>query len=139
MSMKDGTGNLLHGAHSAVFPTAGPLTVRGRRAARANAELPREDRAPTATPVAALAESGRSRVGTLMGVQILATGSYAPEPVVHERDLAQYGFDADWIVQRTGIHERRHAPPGHGHQRRGLRGRRPLPGRRRGVAGAMWT
>jgi 3-oxoacyl-[acyl-carrier-protein] synthase-3 len=26
--------------------------------------------------------------------------------------LAELGFDADWIIQRTGIRERRHAPPG---------------------------
>jgi 3-oxoacyl-[acyl-carrier-protein] synthase-3 len=47
-----------------------------------------------------------------MGVQILSAGSYAPEPIVTNEDLAPYGFDADWVVQRTGIHERRHAPPG---------------------------
>jgi 3-oxoacyl-[acyl-carrier-protein] synthase-3 len=45
----------------------------------------------------------------LTGVQILATGSYAPPQVVTNADLAQYGYDADWIVQRTGIRERRRA------------------------------
>jgi len=55
--------------------------------------------------------SGRSRLGSLTGVQILATGSYAPETVVSNRDLAALGCDEEWIVQRTGIHERRHAPP----------------------------
>jgi 3-oxoacyl-[acyl-carrier-protein] synthase-3 len=57
--------------------------------------------------------SGRSRLAQLTGVQILGTGSYAPERTVHNRDLAKLGYDADWIVQRTGIHERRQAPPAH--------------------------
>ena len=56
--------------------------------------------------------SGRSRMGTLLGVQILATGSYVPERIVRNEDLAELGYDADWIIQRTGIRERRHAPPG---------------------------
>lgn len=54
--------------------------------------------------------SGRSRLATLTGVQILATGSYLPERVVRNEDLAELGYDADWIIQRTGIRERRHAP-----------------------------
>ncbi|MCU0871538.1 MAG: ketoacyl-ACP synthase III [Pirellulaceae bacterium] len=56
--------------------------------------------------------SGRSRLCSLMGVQILATGSYLPERIVRNEDLAELGYDADWIIQRTGIRERRHAPPG---------------------------
>lgn len=52
-----------------------------------------------------------SMLSTLMGVQVLATGSYAPENVVKNEDLAKLGVDPDWIVQRTGIRERRHAPP----------------------------
>ncbi len=48
----------------------------------------------------------------LTGVQILATGSYVPDDVVRNEDLARLGFDADWILQRTGIRERRCAPPG---------------------------
>jgi 3-oxoacyl-[acyl-carrier-protein] synthase-3 len=55
--------------------------------------------------------SGRGRQATLTGVQILATGSYVPEQIVRNEDLVTLGIDADWIVQRTGIHERRHAPP----------------------------
>ena len=47
-----------------------------------------------------------------MGMQLLATGSYVPDVVVTNEDLqATHGFDPDWIVQRTGILERRHAPP----------------------------
>lgn len=48
---------------------------------------------------------------TLTGVQILGVGSFAPDVVVTNADLAQQGFDADWILQRTGIKERRFAPP----------------------------
>lgn len=48
----------------------------------------------------------------LTGVQILGTGSYAPEYVVTNDDLrASHGFDPQWIINRTGIHERRFAPP----------------------------
>lgn len=53
----------------------------------------------------------RGRMGTLMGVQVLGTGSYLPDNVVRNDDLTRLGCDADWIVQRTGIRERRHAPP----------------------------
>jgi 3-oxoacyl-[acyl-carrier-protein] synthase III len=31
--------------------------------------------------------------------------------VIRNEDLAELGYDADWIMQRTGIRERRHAPP----------------------------
>jgi hypothetical protein len=54
----------------------------------------------------------RSRIGRLMGVQIIALGSYVPELRVRNEDLAALGYDADWILQRTGITERRHAGPG---------------------------
>jgi 3-oxoacyl-[acyl-carrier-protein] synthase-3 len=48
----------------------------------------------------------------LTGVQVLGTGSYAPDVVVTNEDLQRrLGFDPDWIVQRTGIRERRFAPP----------------------------
>jgi 3-oxoacyl-[acyl-carrier-protein] synthase-3 len=54
----------------------------------------------------------RSRIGRLMGVQVVALGSYVPDKRVRNEDLAALGYDADWIVQRTGITERRHAAPG---------------------------
>jgi len=53
----------------------------------------------------------RSRKGVLTGVQILGLGSYLPEKRVRNEDLTQLGCDPEWIVQRTGILERRHAPP----------------------------
>jgi len=46
-----------------------------------------------------------------MGVQIIGTGSFVPDQVVTNDDLASLGCDAEWIVKRTGIRERRHAPP----------------------------
>ena len=47
-----------------------------------------------------------------MGVQVIGSGSYLPENVVTNEDLRiSHGFDPDWIVNRTGIHERRFAPP----------------------------
>src|SRR6478672_938261 len=49
------------------------------------------------------------RIARLTGVQVIATGSYAPPAVVTNADLAAHGYDADWIVQRTGILERRRA------------------------------
>jgi len=59
---------------------------------------------PPSTPVA--------RTQSLTGVQVLGTGSYLPERVVTNEDLRdQYGFDPEWIVNRTGIYERRFAAP----------------------------
>jgi 3-oxoacyl-[acyl-carrier-protein] synthase III len=49
---------------------------------------------------------------SLLGVRILGSGSYVPELVVTNQDLQEtYGFDPEWIVNRTGIHERRFALP----------------------------
>jgi len=47
----------------------------------------------------------------MTGVQVVGTGSYVPDNVVTNEALASLGCDADWIIQRTGIRERRHAPP----------------------------
>lgn len=48
----------------------------------------------------------------LMGVQIAAVGANVPDRVVTNAELqALCGVDPEWIVQRTGILERRHAPP----------------------------
>ncbi len=48
---------------------------------------------------------------TLTGVQIVAVGAYAPEEIVRNEDLEALGCDAGWILQRTGIRERRRAAP----------------------------
>ena len=52
----------------------------------------------------------RGPIHRLMGVRIAGTGSHVAEKVVTNEDLARLGCDPDWIVQRTGIRERRHAP-----------------------------
>ena len=47
-----------------------------------------------------------------MGVRVVGVGSYVPDPVITNDHLfAQFGFDSNWIVKRTGIYERRHARP----------------------------
>lgn len=48
---------------------------------------------------------------TVTGVQILGTGSYAPSGVVRNEDLEPLGYDPEWIIQRTGIRQRRRAQP----------------------------
>jgi 3-oxoacyl-[acyl-carrier-protein] synthase-3 len=47
---------------------------------------------------------------TLTGIQMLSIGAYAPPDVVRNEDLAELGYDEEWIIQRTGIRERRRAP-----------------------------
>ncbi len=54
----------------------------------------------------------QSLVRTLRGIKIAGTGSYIPERRLANEDLAAMGFDADWIVQRTGILARHHITPG---------------------------
>jgi len=52
------------------------------------------------------------RTNSLLGVQIIATGGYVPDVVVTNEQLEQqYDFEPGWIEQRSGILERRHAPP----------------------------
>lgn len=52
------------------------------------------------------------RTNSLLGVQIIGTGSYVPDQVVTNSDLQKSrGFDPEWIEQRTGILERRYARP----------------------------
>lgn len=49
----------------------------------------------------------------LTGVQIVAVGANVPDRVVTNDEMqALCGVDPEWIIQRTGIRERRHAPPG---------------------------
>ena len=54
-------------------------------------------------------QTRQSRIFHLPGIRVIGTGSYVPENVVANEDLASLGCDADWILQRTGIQERRHA------------------------------
>jgi 3-oxoacyl-[acyl-carrier-protein] synthase-3 len=72
--------------------------------------------APRETPLRASQPAGgrRSsrRTQTLLGVQIVSTGSYVPDLVVTNDELAgRFGFDANWITQRSGIEARRYARP----------------------------
>src|ERR1700676_1198279 len=47
---------------------------------------------------------------SLMGVQILGTGSYVPDAVITNEHLQnRFQCDKEWIVKQTGIRERRHA------------------------------
>lgn len=69
------------------------------------------------TPELLPAINGRTlftrRTASLLGVQVVGCGSYVPDNVVTNSDLNQrFGFDANWIEQRTGIMERRHCPEG---------------------------
>lgn len=51
----------------------------------------------------------RSRFGRAVGFRLAGVGSYVPPNVVTNADLARLGCDPEWIVARSGIHERRHA------------------------------
>jgi 3-oxoacyl-[acyl-carrier-protein] synthase III len=68
-------------------------------------------RHPARTPMThpARTESGRSRCGGAIPFVIQGTGSYVPDRIVSNDDLAHLGCDSEWIIQRTGIRERRWA------------------------------
>jgi 3-oxoacyl-[acyl-carrier-protein] synthase-3 len=52
-----------------------------------------------------------SRFGRAVGFRLAGIGSHVPSSVVTNADLAHLGCDPQWIVERSGIHQRRHAPP----------------------------
>jgi 3-oxoacyl-[acyl-carrier-protein] synthase-3 len=52
-----------------------------------------------------------ARFGRAVGFRLAGVGSAVPNEVVTNADLARLGCDPDWIAARSGIHERRHAPP----------------------------
>ena len=65
---------------------------------------------PTTSPNVARRPISK-RTNSLMGVQIVGSGSYVPDNIITNADLRErYGFDPDWIEQRTGIFARRQAP-----------------------------
>jgi len=66
----------------------------------------------TNEPDEVVIQANRSRLGSLLGVQVVGVGSSVPDKLVKNEDLAALGYDAEWIVQRTGILQRRHAPAG---------------------------
>jgi 3-oxoacyl-[acyl-carrier-protein] synthase-3 len=53
-----------------------------------------------------------SRFGRAVGFRVAGIGSHVPDRVVTNADLSRLGCDPEWIVARSGIHERRHAAPG---------------------------
>lgn len=53
--------------------------------------------------------ASHARKHAITGVQIVGTGSYAPSQIVTNEDLAPLGYDPEWIIQRTGIRQRRRA------------------------------
>ena len=56
-----------------------------------------------------LASPRPSRFGRAVGFRLAGIGSAVPDRVVTNADLARLGCDPEWIVARSGIHERRHA------------------------------
>lgn len=89
----------------------GAATSNGVAAATAVAEAATATRKPTERAGKLFQPSERTQ--SLMGVQVVGTGSYVPDHVVSNAELeTQYGFEPGWIEQRTGILSRRYAAPG---------------------------
>jgi 3-oxoacyl-[acyl-carrier-protein] synthase III len=73
-----------------------------------------ESRRPSPSPNGQGSAHPLARTHSLLGIRVLGTGSYVPELVVSNHDLSRtHGFDPAWIENRTGIQERRFAPPHH--------------------------
>ncbi|MBS0262314.1 MAG: ketoacyl-ACP synthase III [Planctomycetes bacterium] len=71
---------------------------------------PRELPQPSSRSSGGRRSSRRTR--SLLGVQIVSCGAYVPDTIVTNAELAaRFGFDSEWITQRTGIESRRHARP----------------------------
>jgi 3-oxoacyl-[acyl-carrier-protein] synthase III len=56
-----------------------------------------------------LRKQSRAPIGRVTGVRVLGTGSYVPDQIVTNEDLAALGCDSEWIMRRTGILQRRKA------------------------------
>ncbi len=84
-----------------------PISARGKSAQSKAKGMSGERAVPGETTI----PTKRSRLGSLLGVQVVGVGSSVPDLLVRNEDLASLGYDAEWIVQRTGILQRRHAPP----------------------------
>ena len=78
--------------------------------------LKRPSEEPPLSPVCGADPRGSGdipqRLAQLTGVQILSVGAFAPPDVIRNEDLAHLGCDPEWIMQRTGIRQRRRAAPG---------------------------
>lgn len=77
--------------------------------ARKTSRYSRYSRPHVGRPTETSSLKTRGRMGKVSGVRIAATGSYVPEQIVSNDDLATLGCDSEWIVRRTGILERRRA------------------------------
>ncbi|HEX8753935.1 MAG TPA: beta-ketoacyl-ACP synthase 3 [Solirubrobacterales bacterium] len=67
---------------------------------------------PAAIAAAAPAPGSAAEPGRLRGAEIVGLGVAVPETVVTNAPIAaRLGIEESWIVQRTGIHERRVAGP----------------------------
>jgi 3-oxoacyl-[acyl-carrier-protein] synthase-3 len=89
-------------------------TITSRPASSAAAAPPSRDdagnlRRDGAHTQPALSGEYQHLVSKLTGVQVLGSGSFVPPRVITNEELAPLGYDADWIVQRTGICARRKA------------------------------
>jgi len=63
-------------------------------------------------PAMASKSNWSRRTRSLLGIQIVSTGSYLPDNIVTNADLQErFGYDPAWIEQRTGIVARRYAAP----------------------------
>lgn len=92
-----------------VVQTAGAQVACEQTSQLAPSSRPVERERRSAAPKVARRAISR-RTCSLMGVQIVGSGSYVPDNIVTNADLRErYGFDPDWIEQRTGIFARRHA------------------------------
>jgi 3-oxoacyl-[acyl-carrier-protein] synthase-3 len=85
----------------ALTPVESSLPINGTKPSERNAET-----APRTTSFKL-----HRKTYSLMGLQIIGTGSYVPDNVVTNEQLKEtHGFDPAWIEQRSGIQERRHLP-----------------------------
>ena len=91
-------------------PGAGPTAVEISQLRDQSGQHPEPRVTSTVETTKAGVFTLRRKTCSLMGVQIVGTGSYVPENVVTNADLLrENGFDPDWIAQRSGILERRRA------------------------------
>jgi 3-oxoacyl-[acyl-carrier-protein] synthase-3 len=89
-----------------------PICCRMTESTSTTRELPAAADSDDSQATSSAPHPTRGRMGRVTGVRIAATGSYAPEQIVTNDDLAELGCDSEWIVRRTGILERRRAAEG---------------------------
>jgi 3-oxoacyl-[acyl-carrier-protein] synthase-3 len=91
-------------------PAAGPTAQEISQLRNPSAPTPANPTPPPGETAKAGTFVLRRKTNSLMGVQIVGTGSYVPDNVITNADLLrENGFDPEWIEQRSGIVERRRA------------------------------